>query len=162
MREKSYFSKINVPLSAYFPLYFIFLVWCQKPFSCTYNLLEKKLVFIVFLTNVLVPRVSRRKIVKTILSLSHIRIYWKVVYILRGLTAVNHVTSFYSISNKLLEEFCSHNWSEAVQGFLIEAKYLFYNTEVNMEGCFALFKSALNSRLLLLDYGVIGKRQDVS
>ena len=80
----------------------------------------------------------------------------------RGLTAVNHVISCYSISNKLLVGFCSDNCSEAVQKFLVEAKYLFYNTEVNMEGYFAVFKTALNSRLLLLDYVSLGRRRDVS
>lgn len=83
-------------------------------------------------------------------------------YIIRGLTAINHVTSFYSISDKLLQEFCNQHCSEAVQQFLMEAKYLFYNTDVNMEGCFAVFKTALNSRLLLLDYVIIGRRWDVS
>lgn len=85
-----------------------------------------------------------------------------MVYIIGELTAINHVITFYSISNKLLEEFCSHDCSEAVHKVLIEAKYLFYNTEVNMEGCFAVFKTALNSRLLLLDYVLIGRRWDVS
>jgi len=84
-----------------------------------------------------------------------------VFYIIRRLTAVNHVTSFYSINNKLREEFCSHNCSKAVQKFLVEAKYVFYNTEVNMEGGFAVFKTALNSRLLLLDCVIVGRR-DVS
>lgn len=83
-----------------------------------------------------------------------------MVYIIRALTAINHVISLYSISSKLLEVFCSRNCSEAVQKFLVEAKYLFYKT--NQYGRYvAVFKTALNSRLLLLDYVIIGRRRDV-
>lgn len=78
-----------------------------------------------------------------------------------GLTAINHVISFYSISNKLLEVFCSRNCSEAVRKLLVEAKYLFYMT--SQYGRYVVvFKTALNSRRLLLDYVIIGRRRDVS